>query len=233
MLGRGKAKAVGQLAHSAQVHQAEGQNFGTSCRHEQGFWWYWVVVKQGSGFRTTVVSMPSKSAMMGEIADLNPGHAPLPDDHQQQQDVGQAPQTPGYEPSLLDDRDQGQLEELEFEDMQQLIDGDLEVELQELEEHQAEQPWPLPPLPTPPRRVRGKQRPAVRGLMTEAFGQCNGCGLQQPRLSKCHFCNEPAVPAGGSGIAVMEFMKMMMEFKVKFKTINDVAYKNWIIWLKG
>ena len=70
--------------------------------------------------------------MMGELADFNPGHAPLPDDHQQQQDVGHAPRTPGYEPSLLDDRDQGQLEDLEFEDMQQMIDGDLVVESKSL-----------------------------------------------------------------------------------------------------
>ena len=52
-----------------------------------------------------------------------------------------------------------------------------------------------------------------------------------------------AVPAGGSAIVVMEFMKIIMEFKVKFKTINNVGYKNWsdcgmkrlqwIIWSKG
>ena len=86
---------------------------------------YWVVDEQGNGFRTTVVSMPSKSAMMGEIADLNPGQALPTDGHQQQdgeQQQEQPPESPGYEPSLLDDRGQGQLEDLEFEDMQQLID---------------------------------------------------------------------------------------------------------------
>ena len=48
---------------------------------------------------------------------------------------------------------------------------------------------------------------------------------------------------GGSAIVVMEFMKIIMEFKVKFKTINNVGHKNWsdcgmkrlqwIIWSKG
>ena len=30
------------------------------------------------GFRTTVISMPTKSAEMGNLQDLNPGQAPLP-----------------------------------------------------------------------------------------------------------------------------------------------------------
>ena len=104
----------------------------------------------------------------------------------------------GNEPSILDDEDAlGPGEDLEFEDMQKVVDGTMEVELQEVEEHAADLPWPLPPLPQPARRVRGKQPPAVRGLMSSAYRQCNGCGLQQPRLNMCHFYDEPAVPAGG------------------------------------
>ena len=161
---------------------------------------YWVVDERGNGFRTTVVSVPTKSAEMGNLQDLNPGQAPLPDDGQQpdgEQLHEQLPESPGYEPSILEDDAPGPGEDLEFEDMQRLVDGTMEVELQEMEEHATDLPWPLPPLPQPPRRVRGKQPPAVRGLMSSAYQQCNGCGLQQPRLSKCHFCNEPAVPAGG------------------------------------
>ena len=36
---------------------------------------YWVVDERGNGFRTTVVSVPKKSAEMGQLQDLNPGHA--------------------------------------------------------------------------------------------------------------------------------------------------------------
>ena len=160
---------------------------------------YWVVDERGNGFRTTVVSVPTKSAEMGSLHDLNPGQAPLPDDDQQpdgEQLHEQLPESPGYEPSILEDDAPGPGEDLEFEDMQRLVDGSMEVELQEVEEHAADLPWPLPPL-LPPPRVRGKQPPAVRGLMSSAYQQCNGCGLQQPRLNKCHFCHEPAVPAGG------------------------------------
>ena len=161
---------------------------------------YWVVDERGNGFRTTVVSVPTKSAEMGNLQDLNPGQAPLPDDGQQP-DGGQLheqlPESPGYEPSILEDDAPGPGEDLEFEDMQRLVDGTMKVELQEMEEHATDLPWPLPPLPQPPRRVRGKQPPAVRGLMSPAYKQCNGCGLQQPKLNKCHFCHEPAVPAWG------------------------------------
>lgn len=78
--------------------------------------------------------------------------------------------------------------------------------------------------------------------MSSAYKQCNGCGLQQPKLNKCHFCHEPAVSAGGSGPRWM-----MMKFKINkinkidklkmkmFINYNNYARMRWqsIIWSKG
>ena len=67
-----------------------------------------MVDERGNGFRTTVVSVPKKSAEMGQLQDLNPGHDQIPDDDEDQRPDGeqlqeQLPDSPGYEPSILDD----------------------------------------------------------------------------------------------------------------------------------
>ena len=74
-----------------------------------------MVDERGNGFRTTVVSVPTKSAEMGNLQDLNPGQAILPDDGQQpdgEQLHAQLPESPGYEPSIFGDGAPGPGEDL-------------------------------------------------------------------------------------------------------------------------
>eukprot|EP00435_Cladocopium_sp_Y103_P060731 s345_g22.t1 len=197
-MGCGPQEDMGQQRCPSEVSKATCEDSWSSFGHVSNV--RGVVDERGNGFRTTVVSVPSKSAEMGQLQGLNPGQAPPPDPDQQrdgEQLQEQLPESPGCEPSIFDDGAPGPGEELEFEEMQQLVDGAMEVELHEAEEPATDLPWPLPPLPQPQRRVRGKQPPAVRGLMSSAYRQCNGCGLQQPRLNMCHFFHEPAVPAAG------------------------------------